>query len=142
MGFAARHPRYTIALIVLFFVTVLFFANSDSSSTYLSRPYPLAFHKQADTLPPHPGNVDDQIRASEMYYQESLKERQKLITKWGPSPSQVDAFPSNGEFYTLCKSAPANTLLTSLIDFFSLCRGLFYPSLSMPAPDAAYWYSW
>jgi len=29
MGFTARHPRYTIALIVLLFVSILIFANSD-----------------------------------------------------------------------------------------------------------------
>jgi hypothetical protein len=101
MGFTARHPRYTIALIVLLFVSVLIFANSDPSPDYLSRPYPITFRKGG--LPPPPGYVEDQIKTSEAYYQESLKERQKLITKWGPSPSQVDAFPSNGEFYTLCK---------------------------------------
>ena len=104
MGFPARHPRYTIALVVLLFVSVLVFSNSDSSPAYLSRPYPLAFRKHGDRPPPSPGYVEDQIRTSEAYYQASLKERQKLITKWGPSPSQVDAFPSHGEFYTLCKN--------------------------------------
>ena len=101
MGFTARHPRYTMALIMLLFISVLIFANSEPSPRYLPRPYPLSFPKHGEGLPP--GYVEDQIKTSEAYYQESLKERQKLITKWGPSPSQVAAFPSNGEFYTLCK---------------------------------------
>jgi len=100
MGFAARHPRYTIALVVLLFVSFLVLMNSDSSS--VSRPYPISFHEHGHGhgYPP-PGYVEEQINRSEAYYQESLKERQKLITKWGPSPSEVEAFPSKGEFYTL-----------------------------------------
>ncbi|EIM81205.1 uncharacterized protein STEHIDRAFT_172201 [Stereum hirsutum FP-91666 SS1] len=34
-------------------------------------------------------------------YQESVRERQELIEKWGPGEGQVDPFPSHGEFYTL-----------------------------------------
>jgi hypothetical protein len=98
---------------VLLFVSILFFANSGPSPGYLSRPYPLAFRKHGDGPPPPPGYVEDQIKASEAYYQASLKERQKLITKWGPSPSQVDAFPSHGEFYTLCEKMD---LVDSLLD--------------------------
>jgi len=101
MGFTARHPRYATALIILLFISILIFANFEPSPQYLPRPYPLSFPKHGERLPP--GYVEDQIKTSEAYYQESLKERQKLITKWGPSPSQVAAFPSNGEFYTLCK---------------------------------------
>jgi hypothetical protein len=85
MGFTARHPRYTIALIVLLFVSILIFANSDPPR-YMPGSY-----------------VEDHIKRSEAHYQELLKERQKLITKWGPSPNQIDAFPSNGKFYTLCE---------------------------------------
>lgn len=139
MGFPARHPRYTIALVVLLFVSVLVFSNSDSSPAYLSRPYPLAFRKHGDRPPPSPGYVEDQIRTSEAYYQASLKERQKLITKWGPSPSQVDAFPSHGEFYTLCKNMcqRACDRLT-----LSLHRGLLHTGFPMPAPDATHWHTW
>lgn len=107
MGFAARHPRYTIALIVLFFITILFFANSDSPPGFLSRPYPLSFsHRHGGPHTP-PGYVEDQIKLSEGYYQESLKERQQLITQWGPSPSQVEGFPAHGEYYTLWSFFPA-----------------------------------
>ena len=128
MGFTARHPRYTIALVVLLFVTVLLFINSDPSS---NRPYPLSFHE-------HPGYVDEQIKISEAYYQESLKERQNLIAKWGPSPSQVDPFPSKGEFYTLCEWQWEPLSLPGWLKY--LCRGLLYTSLSMPASNAAHWH--
>ena len=99
MGFAARHPRYTIAIIILLFISILVFVNSDASSHgYLPRPYPLSIRGR-----PPPGFVEDQVKTSEAHYQEILKERQKLIAKYGPTPSQVDSFPTHGEFYTLCE---------------------------------------
>lgn len=101
MGFTSRHPRYTIAGIVGLFVTILVFVNSEPS--HMSRPYPPRLRGQNGLHHP-PGYVEEQIKLSESYYQKSLKERQGLIQKWGPSPSQVNPFPSNGEFYTLCPS--------------------------------------
>jgi len=56
--------------------------------------------------PPTP-NVEDQIKLSESYYQETLKERQQLIAHWGPSSSQVEGFPTHGEYYTLWNYFPA-----------------------------------
>lgn len=140
MGFAARHPRYTIALVVLLFVSFLVLMNSDSSS--VSRPYPISFHEHGHGhgYPP-PGYVEEQINRSEAYYQESLKERQKLITKWGPSPSEVEAFPSKGEFYTLCEQHSAH-YSHCFADIALMHRGLFYTRLSMPASNAAHWHPW
>lgn len=88
MAFASRHLRYIIAGVVTFLVTI-FLLSEPPRVTRLSRMF---------------GSVEEQIELSESYYQNSLKERNNLIRKWGPSPSQVDSFPSNGEFYTLCPS--------------------------------------
>lgn len=101
MGFSARHPRYTIALVVLLFISVLFFANSDSPPS-LSR-----FRQNHGNHRPPTPNVEDQIKLSESYYQETLKERQQLIAHWGPSSSQVEGFPTHGEYYTLWNYFPA-----------------------------------
>ncbi|KZP34203.1 hypothetical protein FIBSPDRAFT_719945 [Athelia psychrophila] len=94
MGFTSRHPRYTMALIVGLFVSVLVFANSDPPMHGHQRPYPPSFNKGRTSM-------EDQIHLSEEYYNLALGERQRMITKWGPSPSDIDPFPSSGEFYTL-----------------------------------------
>lgn len=98
MGFSSRHPRYTVALVVFFFVSVLILANLPPSRDFRHRLYPPSYHNR---LPTH--SVEDQIQLSETHYKFSLAERQKLIHKYGPSPSQIESFPSHGEYYTLCK---------------------------------------
>ena len=52
------------------------------------------------------GYVEDQIKLSESYYQETLEERQQLIARWGPSPSQLQSFPTNVAEYTLWNYFP------------------------------------
>ena len=100
MGFVSRHPRYTMALIVGLFVSVLFFANSEPSMrVHHRRPYPVAVNSKRP--PQFGGSVEDQIALSEGYYELALDERRAMIKKWGPA-DKIDPFPSSGEFYTLC----------------------------------------
>ena len=100
-GFHIHHHRYTITLIIVLGLTVLLLMNAYLQPVHLPLPHEnLPFHAHGRLSS---GNVEDQIKLSESYYQDSLKERQKLITKMGPLPSQIDAFPSHGEFYILCE---------------------------------------
>ncbi|EGO25988.1 hypothetical protein SERLADRAFT_388764 [Serpula lacrymans var. lacrymans S7.9] len=98
MALYSRHPRFTIALLVLIFIFVLLFANSGSPDM-LERPYPVALSKTT-SLPPG-FFVQEQLKLNEAHYQDMLEQRQGLIAKWGPTAEKVDPFPSNGEFYTL-----------------------------------------
>ncbi|KAF9227115.1 hypothetical protein BS17DRAFT_747348 [Gyrodon lividus] len=91
MTLYARHPRFTIALFVLIFISVLLFANSESGHNSLIGP--MAFRQS--------GSLRDSLRVEEVHYNEMLRQRQELIKKWGPTPDKVDSFPSNGEYYTL-----------------------------------------
>ncbi|KAF7979842.1 hypothetical protein HWV62_40585 [Athelia sp. TMB] len=132
MGFVSRHPRYTIALIVGAFVSVLVFANGEPARTH-RRPYPVAVRGKRP--PQFGGGVEDQIALSEGYYELALDERRAMIAKWGPA-AQIDPFPSSGEFYTLCayQGAPLQwRQLTRVI----CSRGLFYGIFPVPAPAAA-----
>lgn len=115
MAFASRHFRYIIAGVVTFLVTI-FLLSEPPRVTRLSRMF---------------GSVEEQIELSESYYQNSLKERNNLIRKWGPSPSQVDSFPSNGEFYTLC---PSRYFTSWCVDFYwyNLTGDFFTPAFQCP----------
>ncbi|KAJ7465245.1 methyltransferase domain-containing protein [Mycena latifolia] len=42
-----------------------------------------------------------QLRESEAEYQDTIRQRQAMIVKYGPTPAEVESFPSHGEFYTL-----------------------------------------
>lgn len=81
----ARHPRYTIALIVFFFVAVLYYANAGSSSTAM---HPL----RNPSRPPSLTKVNDVIRLHEGYYKQHLKNRKKLIEKFGPTVDEVESY--------------------------------------------------
>ncbi|EPQ57149.1 hypothetical protein GLOTRDRAFT_58317 [Gloeophyllum trabeum ATCC 11539] len=99
MSFFNRHPRYTIALVVCLFVLVIILFNSDSAGP--GGPSAYRFRGQRRPPPPPGLYTEDVVAMNEAAYQESLKERQKLIAKYGPTASSVEAFPSHGEFYTL-----------------------------------------
>ncbi|KDQ55720.1 hypothetical protein JAAARDRAFT_159072 [Jaapia argillacea MUCL 33604] len=98
MTFYARHPRYSIFLIVCLFITLLMFFNSSPGGPDggAGRAYP--FQRRPPTKALHTEEVIDMTESS---YREALRERQRMIRKWGPTPRDVDAFPSHGEFYTL-----------------------------------------
>ncbi|KAG0707049.1 methyltransferase domain-containing protein [Suillus ampliporus] len=86
MALYARHPRFTVALLVLIFISLLMFASDTSLR-------PVAFHRSRGALP--------EIALDDMHYSEMLQQRQQLIRKWGPTPDKVEAFPMHGEYYTL-----------------------------------------
>ena len=79
----AQHPRYTMALIVFFFVTIIYLSSAlfapSSGSRRLSRNRP----------PPKALYVEDQIKVNEMRYQEHLLNRKGLIKKYGPTKDEV-----------------------------------------------------
>ncbi|TFK54561.1 hypothetical protein OE88DRAFT_1624747 [Heliocybe sulcata] len=98
MSFFNRHPRYTISLIVALFVLVLILFNSDSGA-----PGPNGYRFRGYGRPPPPPSLyaEDAVAMNEARYQDALKERQTLIQKYGPTASKVEAFPTNGDFYTM-----------------------------------------
>ncbi|KAH7916618.1 methyltransferase domain-containing protein [Hygrophoropsis aurantiaca] len=91
MALYARHPRFTISLLILIFISLLLFANSGSHESFIN---PLSLQRSNSLL-------RDQLRIDEVFYNRMLEQRKALVKKWGPTPDKVDPFPSNGEFYTL-----------------------------------------
>jgi hypothetical protein len=81
MALYARHPRFTVALLILIFISLVMFA-SDSAS--LGSVRSAAFGKSRDAA------LAEALASQEMYYEEMLQRRQQLIKKWGPTPDQVD----------------------------------------------------
>ncbi|KAJ7653048.1 methyltransferase domain-containing protein [Mycena rosella] len=41
------------------------------------------------------------LQESEAEYQDTVRQRKQMIRKYGPSPAQVEAWPTHGQFYTL-----------------------------------------
>ncbi|KAJ7166435.1 methyltransferase domain-containing protein [Mycena crocata] len=41
------------------------------------------------------------LQSSEAEYQDTIKQRKAMINKYGPTPDEVESFPTHGEFYTL-----------------------------------------
>lgn len=88
---AVRNSRFTLCILVLVFISFLFFARSDR---HLSLPLPLP-------LPFSDSALREKLMVEEFHYNRMLEGRAKLVEKWGPTPSKVDPFPSHGEFYTI-----------------------------------------
>lgn len=93
MAAFARHPRYTIALVFILFITILYFANVNFSDGQLfSDDYPLSKSKSKNRPPPPQAlYTEDKIKLSETYYREHLKNRKGLINKYGPTVDKVDS---------------------------------------------------
>lgn len=89
MGLANRHPRFTISLLVLVFLSALFFFNAGGDTDYV--------HFSSSS------SLGQVLRDEERRYHGMLKGRKDLIRKWGPSPDKVVAFPvkPRDDFYTL-----------------------------------------
>ncbi|KAG1901981.1 methyltransferase domain-containing protein [Suillus fuscotomentosus] len=92
MALYARHPRFTVALLILIFISLVMFA---SDSAPFSSVRSMAFSKSRDAA------LAEVFALEETHYEEIVQRRQQLIKKWGPTPDKVDPFPSHGEFYTL-----------------------------------------
>ncbi|KAG6380486.1 methyltransferase domain-containing protein [Boletus reticuloceps] len=86
----SRHPRFTIALLGLIFISILLFANSEPHDPLFNS---AGLHRG--------GSLAQSLAVEEVRYQKFLDRRQDLIRKWGPTPDKIDPFPSHGEFYTL-----------------------------------------
>ncbi|KAI6037542.1 methyltransferase domain-containing protein [Pisolithus marmoratus] len=84
---AVRNSRFTLCILLIVFVSFLFFARSDP---HLALPLP--FSDRA---------LREKLMVEEFHYNKMLDGRAKLVEKWGPTPNKVDPFPSNGEFYTI-----------------------------------------
>lgn len=76
MALYKRHPRFTIALLILIFISILMFANSDPKDKLVG------FHRH--------GGLAESLRIEEVHYQKMLDQRQDLIRKWGPTPDRID----------------------------------------------------
>ena len=98
-----QHRRYSISLIVLISTTIFILLHVDlpAAPHHFLGQYPFSSH--IESVHPSLGYVEGEIVMSELYYQESLKERQRLINKWRSTVGKVESFPSHGESYTLCK---------------------------------------
>ncbi|KAG9316855.1 hypothetical protein JVU11DRAFT_2927 [Chiua virens] len=90
MALYSRHPRFTIALLVLIFISVLLFANSEPHDPLINS---AGAYRGA--------SLAESLKVEEFYYQKMLEGRRDLVRKWGPTPDKIDPFPSHGEFYTL-----------------------------------------
>ncbi|KAJ7081324.1 methyltransferase domain-containing protein [Mycena belliarum] len=80
--------RYAVGAVVLFI-----WALYAYSSAYM-RPRPPS-HRLCGT------HLRDALRESEAEYQDTVRQRKAMIRKYGPSPAEVESFPTHGEFYTL-----------------------------------------
>lgn len=81
MALYSRHPRFTIALLVLIFISVLLFANSEPDDSLFDS---FGFHR------PRGGYLAESLRIEEEQYQKTLDQRQDLIRKWGPTADKID----------------------------------------------------
>lgn len=81
MALYARHPRFTVALLILIFISLVMFA---SDSTSFSSVRSIAFSKSRDAA------LAEVLALEETHYEEIVQRRQQLIKKWGPTPDKVD----------------------------------------------------
>jgi hypothetical protein len=100
IGFIVHNGRSSIYLIVLICVVMLVTVNSGLMGGEHSLSQSLSSYKHAHGRRPS-RTLRDEVKLNELYYEEFLKERQKLILKWGPGASQVEAFPGYPKLYTL-----------------------------------------
>ena len=79
MALYSHHPRFTIALLVLIFISVLLFANSEPHDPLSGS---AGFNRG--------GSLAESLRFEEVQYQKMLDLRQDLIRKWGPTADKID----------------------------------------------------
>jgi hypothetical protein len=153
-AFTRVHPRYSIALLVSFFICILYLFNANSGPGGFSRPYPPSSKNR-----PHGLLVSEQLRLSEAYYKEHLRNRQKFIERLGPTPDTIPAcvvnlflgatiiilnpgfpnpcsFPATGtHLYTLCPPLPLPyrpSLSDLCVCFFFAIGDFFLPAFPCP----------
>ncbi|KAH8077513.1 methyltransferase domain-containing protein [Cristinia sonorae] len=102
----ARHPRYSVVLVFLLaLITFLLLpqssyhaiklAHNEGPSSLVSDPVDY-FRNRASLRP-----LQAILQEQEELYKFHLQRREGLVKKYGPTAAQVEAFPSNGQFYTL-----------------------------------------
>ena len=79
MTLCSRHPRFTIALSILIFVSVLLFANSDLHVRLLNS---MGFRRG--------GGLAELLNIEDMHYQKMLDQRQDFVKKWGPTADKIN----------------------------------------------------
>lgn len=81
MALYNRHPRFTIALLVLIFISVLLLANSEPDESLFNS---VGFNLLGG------GYLAESLRVEEEQYQKMLVQRQDLVKKWGPTADRID----------------------------------------------------
>jgi len=82
--FVARHPRYIAILGCILLGLVFIYAQGPPDEHYLKR-----------------NPLKAWILEEDRRYQQTLRERDGMVRKWGPTPERVQAFPPQDDFYTL-----------------------------------------
>jgi len=101
-------PRGRTGIVILsitfFSALYLWYANAnhidDLTARYRAH-LPSLRPESSDTWDGSYGSLENKLAYQELEYQEYLKDRQRLIKKWGPTIDQVQTFPHNGKFYTM-----------------------------------------
>lgn len=131
MSTFASHPRYSLALIALLSLVFISFVNNGSE------PHDPFFHPDAisDTSqghsssgPKHQGGLAAQLAESERWYNLKLKDRARLITRWGPKASNVVSYVTHERY------PRRNSDRTSVADFQLMA--IFIPFVSLRCADS------
>ncbi|EMD32703.1 hypothetical protein CERSUDRAFT_87731 [Gelatoporia subvermispora B] len=85
-----RHPRYALALAAVVLTAFWYLSPYEAA--------PSLYHPPLDTtgLPRDP-DLRNRIARSERIYQRTIEQRQELIKKWGPTPTDIVMFPPDHE---------------------------------------------
>jgi len=76
MALYTRHPRFTVALLVLILISLFMFASDSSLPS-------VAFNS-------HRSALSETLALEEVYYNRMLQQRKELIKKWGPTAEKID----------------------------------------------------
>lgn len=86
MSVLASHPRYTLALIALLFTVFLIIVNHGFET------HPFIYFDDKDD---HLGGIVAKLAESERWYDLKIKDRARLILKWGPNPTNIVSYVSS-----------------------------------------------
>ena len=84
MTLFSSHPRLTTAILILMFISFIFFANwksANSESLFNS----MGFHRLGSDY------LAESLTIEEEHYQKMLDRRQDLIKKWGPTADKINS---------------------------------------------------
>lgn len=72
--FATRHPRYTTLLAIILVGLIFVYAQGQPDEHYFKH-----------------NSIQSWIREEDRRYQQTLRERDAMIQKWGPTPDRIQA---------------------------------------------------